>query len=266
MKWEPGHTSADVEDRRGSSGRRGMMIGGGSIGMAIVLWLISQALGIDVSGGGGGTSGQPSGQYQGSAEEQKEYDFLSFVLDDVQGVFEKLFAKEGKRYRHAKLDFFTEEIDTGCGRSSAAVGPFYCPPDEKAYIDLSFFQVLRDRLGAGGDFAQAYVLAHEIGHHVQKLRGLPARSDSVRTELQADCYAGVWAHYTEQEGLVQDGDIDEAVNAAAQIGDDRLSEMAGETPNPETFTHGTSEQRSRWFTTGYRSGQFDACDTFSSSI
>jgi hypothetical protein len=234
----------------------------------IVVALISQALGVDVSGlfgGGGGGGSSASSQGGGapvSAEEQQAYDFVNTVLDDVQDTFDRLFQRDGRRYERAKLVVFTEEIDTGCGHSSAAVGPFYCPPDRKAYIDLSFYRVLRDKLGAGGDFAEAYVLAHEIGHHVQNLLGIESK-DSVRIELQADCFAGVWAHSTKERNLLESGDIDEAVNAAAQIGDDRLEEMAGQEVNPETFTHGTSAQRARWFKRGLDRGTLDGCDTLS---
>jgi predicted metalloprotease len=240
-----------------------MAIGGGSAGVVLILALISQVLGVDVTGMfGGGSSQGASAPASDPARESEEYQFVNAVLDDVQTTFEDLFQKNGKRYRHAKLDVFTQEIDTGCGRSSAAVGPFYCPPDQKAYIDLSFFQVLRDQLGADGDFAEAYVLAHEIGHHVQNLMGIESR-DSVRVELQADCFAGVWGHSAKKRGMLENGDIDEALNAAAQIGDDRLQKMGGGDVNPETFTHGTSAQRSRWFKRGFDDGRFEACDTFS---
>ena len=201
--------------------------------------------------------------------------FISFVLDDIQDTFATMFRDQGKRYEAAKLVIFTDEVDTGCGLSSAAIGPFYCPPDHKAYIDLSFYRALRDRLGAPGDFAQAYVLAHEIGHHLQNLMGIDARVArevrkdkrkenplSVRQELQADCFAGVWAHSTGQRDLLDKGDIEESVNAAAQIGDDRLQKMAGQRVNPETWTHGSSAQRVKWFEVGYERGTFDACDTF----
>jgi predicted metalloprotease len=169
---------------------------------------------------------------------------------------------------------FTSAVDTGCGRSTAAIGPFYCPADEHAYIDLSFYRELRDRFGAPGDFAQAYVLAHEIGHHLQKLIGVEARAQSigrggnrndlsVRTELQADCFAGVWGNAARGKNLLEAGDLEQAITAATAIGDDRLQKQAGRTVNPETFTHGTSAQRVHWFRTGFDSGKFDACDTFS---
>ncbi len=296
MKWERGHQSRNVEDRRGSTGRgkTAAKVGGAGVVIAGLLAILGQALGVDLSGifggdssssSGSGTSSEPSTQ-SGSGAIPKDQDadrelveFVNFVIDDVQGTFAQVFAREGKpKYQPANLVLFTEEIDTGCGLSSSAIGPFYCPPDHKAYIDLSFYRVLRDRLGAGGDYAQAYVLAHEIGHHVQNLLGTdvkvrqqaqrdPERQNelSVRQELQADCYAGVWAHSTQQRKLLERGDIEESVNAAAQIGDDRLAESAGAKVNPETWTHGSSAQRVRWFEKGLEVGTLATCDTFNAS-
>jgi predicted metalloprotease len=194
-------------------------------------------------------------------------------MKDIQHVFETRFQAESKPYRHAKLVLFTSAIDTGCGRSSSAIGPFYCPADEHAYIDLSFYRELKQRFGAPGNFAQAYVLAHEIGHHLQKLLGVERRAHqlgrghgrndiSVRTELQADCFAGVWGHDARGEGLLEAGDVEQALTAATAIGDDRLQKQAGREVHPETFTHGTSAQRVRWFRTGFETGRFDACNTF----
>ena len=201
--------------------------------------------------------------------------FISFVLDDIQDTFATMFRDQGKRYEAAKLVIFTDEVDTGCGLSSAAIGPFYCPPDHKAYIDLSFYRALRDRLGAPGDFAQAYVLAHEIGHHVQNLLGDNRRIHeqqranpdqknalSIKLELQADCYAGVWAHSTKKRDLLDKGDIKEGLDAAAAIGDDRLQKGATGEVHPESWTHGSSEQRMRWFKKGLDLGTIAACDTF----
>ncbi len=267
MKYESGHVSENVEDRRGG-GRTGLAIGGGGAIVALVASVIGQVLGVDVSGlfGGGGGGGAPAAT---SPDDPQLVDFVNYLVDDIQGTYADLFAKAGKSYRPAKLVLFTDEIDTGCGRSSSAIGPFYCPPDEKAYIDLTFYALLKDKLGAGGDFAQAYVLAHEFGHHVQHLLGIDREHDtrdhaqSVRFELQADCFAGVWAHSTAERKLLESGDIDEATNAAAQIGDDRLEKRAGERVNPETFTHGTSAQRVKWFDRGFEQGTFAACDTWS---
>jgi predicted metalloprotease len=201
--------------------------------------------------------------------------FVSYVLDDIQATFAKMFKARGETYPEAKLVIFTDEVDTGCGTSSSAIGPFYCPPDNRAYIDLSFYKALRDKLGAPGDFAQAYVMAHEIGHHLQNVMGIDDKvrrqvmSDrdkenelSVLQELQADCFAGVWAKSTRERELLEKGDIEESVGAAASIGDDRLQKMAGQKVNPETWTHGSSAQRVKWFKVGLEKGTFEACDTF----
>jgi uncharacterized protein len=300
MKWTPGGQSDDIEDIRGQGsggggGGRGlaMPLTGGGIVVAIVLAVLSQVFGVNLTGGGGGdTSGgyssqspQPQQRRAGNQgprgaddPQQQEMQFISFVLDDVQKTFEQMFKERGLSYQHAHLVVFTDAVDTGCGESSAAVGPFYCPPDRKAYIDLSFYQELKDRFGAAGDFAEAYVLAHELGHHVQNLMGIDEkfrdqmernprkRSDlSVRMELQADCFAGVWGHSTDQRKLLEAGDVDEALGAAASIGDDRLQKMAGRKVNPETWTHGSSEERVRWFKRGFASGKFEDCDTFSAA-
>jgi len=276
MKWERGHRSEHVQDRRGQRRGRGIAIGGGSAVVVLIVALVGQALGVDVSGlFSGGSGGESSGPAAPpSAEEQELVDFVNFTMDDIQDGFAAKFRARGQTYQPADLVLFTDEIDTGCGRSSSAIGPFYCPPDRKAYIDLSFYRVLREKLGAGGDFAEAYVLAHEIGHHLQNLLGTDervqraARGDKARAnalsvlqELQADCYAGVWASTTKQR-ILENGDIEESINAAAQIGDDRLQKMAGRKVNPETWTHGSSEQRVRWFRTGFERGDLDACDTF----
>jgi predicted metalloprotease len=201
-----------------------------------------------------------------------EVHFVGFVLDDVQTTWSRLFAQEGRPYRHAKLVLYTDETRTGCGEGSAATGPFYCPADEQIYLDLGFFHELSGKLGARGQFAQAYVIAHEMGHHVQKLRGVGERgatrgatSGSVRLELQADCYAGIWAHSTGERNLLESGDIDSALGAAAAVGDDRLQRMATGTVSPESWTHGSSVERKRWFTKGYTSGKVEDCDTFGAS-
>jgi uncharacterized protein len=293
MKWTRGHQSEDIEDRRGQAPARGggaLKLGGGSAVVVVLVALVSQALGVDLSGllgGGGGGPSQSSGPSpsdQPSQAPRPENDpdrelveFIHFVIDDIQNAFAKQFAAEGKKYERAKLVIFTEAVDTGCGLSSSAIGPFYCPPDHRAYIDLSFYRELKSRFGAPGDFAQAYVLAHEIGHHLQNILGTDdrvraqQRSDrrrenelSVRMELQADCYAGVWAHSTSQRAILEKGDVEEALGAAAAIGDDRLQKGAGREVNPETWTHGSSEQRVRWFKKGMESGSLAACDTFAS--
>jgi uncharacterized protein len=292
MKWTRGHQSGDVEDRRGQPARGGgaLKIGGGSAIVVVLLAVVGQALGVDLSallgsGGGGPSSStspsstQPSQAPDPATDPDREMvEFIHFVIDDIQNAFAKSFAAEGTPYRRAKLVIFTEAVDTGCGLSSSAIGPFYCPPDERAYIDLSFYRELKSRFGAPGDFAQAYVLAHEIGHHLQNLLGTDdkvraqsardrgrANELSVRQELQADCYAGVWAHSTSQRQILERGDVEEALGAASAIGDDRLQKGAGVEVNPETWTHGSSEQRVRWFKKGMESGRLAACDTFAAS-
>jgi len=211
-----------------------------------------------------------------TAAENTEVQFVSFVLDDVQGTWEKLLPMQGgKQYRHAKLVLFRDSIDSACGQAESATGPFYCPDDEKVYLDLGFFDELRSRFGAPGEFAQAYVIAHEIGHHVQKILGIEGRvqrmrsSDpreanplSVRLELQADCLAGIWAMSTEQRKIVDQSDVAAALQAASAVGDDRLQKMATGHVSPENFTHGSSRERMQWFQNGLNSGQISACDTF----
>ncbi len=207
--------------------------------------------------------------------ENRQVDFVTFVLNDVQATWEKLLPDAGVSYRHTKLVLFTDLTSSGCGTAQTATGPFYCPADEKVYIDLGFFQELRDRFAAPGEFAQAYVIAHEIGHHVQKLlgteskvrrlqRGDPSQQNplSVRLELQADCYAGIWGHGTAERKLIDDADVSAGLQAAASVGDDRLQRMATGHVSPESFTHGSSAQRTQWFKRGLSSGEIGTCDTF----
>jgi predicted metalloprotease len=213
------------------------------------------------------------GPIESTPEEDERVQFVSFVLDDAQGTWAKLLPG---RYHPAKLVLFWERVQSGCGTAESAMGPFYCPLDEKAYIDLGFYEDLRSRFGAqGGDFAQAYVLAHELGHHVQHILGIDEqvrgaqgqRPDlqnqlSVRMELQADCFAGLWGHSTQQRNILESGDVDDALNAAAAIGDDRIQRRMGGGVQPESFTHGSSEQRVQWFRRGFDGGSIEACDTF----
>jgi predicted metalloprotease len=202
-------------------------------------------------------------------------EFVTFVLNDAQATWTKVFAARGGSYRHAKLVLFRDSFDSACGEAQSATGPFYCPGDEKVYIDLGFYNELRERFGAPGQFAEAYVLAHEIGHHVQNLLGIEekvqaarqsnpamARRFSQQLELQADCFAGVWAHSTQQRNLLEAGDLDSALSAAAVVGDDRLQKMSTGHVNPDTFTHGSSEQRRTWFEHGFDDGTIEACNTF----
>jgi len=275
VKWTPGTQNDDVVDQRGSRIGAAHLTGGG-LAAAVVVVLVARLFGVDVSGllGGGGRAPSSQSRPPAGADPDRELvDYVKFVMKDIQGTFEGLFQAEGKPYRHAKLYLFTDAIDTGCGRSSSAIGPFYCPADEHAYIDLSFYRELKQRFGAPGDFAQAYVLAHEIGHHLQKLMGIETKAEalgrghkrneiSVRTELQADCFAGVWGHAAAGRQLLEAGDLEEALTAATAIGDDRLQQQAGGEVNPETFTHGTSAERVRWFRRGFDAGGFAACDTF----
>jgi predicted metalloprotease len=201
--------------------------------------------------------------------------FVSFVLDDAQNTWKQVLPKYGTEYRDAKLVLFRDMVQSGCGRAQSATGPFYCPADQKVYIDLGFYDELKNRFGADGDFAQAYVLAHEIGHHVQNLLGVDskvramqrarpelANQLSTRLELQADCFAGVWGHSTDQRNILEAGDVDKAMNAAAAIGDDRLQKMAGRSVNPDSFTHGSSADRTMWFKKGFETGDVAACNTF----
>jgi predicted metalloprotease len=287
MRWTPGGSSADLEDERGSSGGGGSFggLGGGKLGIGgfIVVLLLSLVFHRNFFAllGGGAPASAPAGQQAApvneSPEEKNEVEFVKFVMNDVQDTWTKIFAQNGKAYRHAKLVLFRDSVPSGCGYAQTAMGPFYCPSDEKVYIDLAFYNELKNRFGASGDFAQAYVIAHEFGHHVQNLLGISgkveeaqqahsgeARPLSVKLELQADCLAGVWAHSTEQRKLLDAGDIDEALTAASAVGDDRIQKETTGRVNPETWTHGSAAQRSHWFKTGFDSGTVGSCDTFNS--
>jgi len=277
MKWTPGSVSEDVEDRRGGGG--GFRGGPVSIGVVLVLLVLSLLTGknfLSLVDSGAMPAGDASGDQAGapvqsSPEEEKQVQFVSFVLDDAQRTWQQLLPG----YRKAKLVLFRDATPTACGMGETASGPFYCPGDEKVYLDLGFFDELRTRFGASGDFAEAYVITHEIGHHVQRLRGIegqvrqlqqsrPSQANalSVRLELQADCYAGVWGHSTAQRNILEQGDVESALNAAASIGDDRIQRMSGRATHPESFTHGSSEERVTWFKRGLDSGDPNACDTF----
>ncbi|MGD0677443.1 MAG: neutral zinc metallopeptidase [Polyangiaceae bacterium] len=289
MRWDESHESPDVIDRRGEEPIRG---GGDGEGLLFLLpwlmrtpfgWLVIVVgvlfyLGRGLVGGGLDAPHAHGGDLpmSGAPVETPAVHFVSFVLDDVQASWQRQFAELGKPYRHAKLVLYTDATQTGCGFGEAATGPFYCPADERVYIDLGFFHALSAKLGARGQFAQAYVVAHEMGHHVQKLLGISQRVDSmrrtsgatgasVRLELQADCFAGIWAKSTAQRDLLEAGDIDSAVGAAAAVGDDRLQRMATGTVSPESWTHGSSTERVRWFRRGFDTGSIPACDTFSAS-
>lgn len=281
MKWDRNHNSPNVEDRRGQSVRAGAGGGliflvarlimskfgfGGLVVVGIGYVVATQFFGLDMSalmGGGTSRSGAATGPVNDEAKA-----FVASVFDGAQDLWTQQFRAAGQSYRPARLVLFTAAVRSGCGTASASTGPFYCPGDQKVYIDLSFYQQLRTSLGAPGDFAQAYVIAHEVGHHVQNLQGFlggskntGADSHSVRIELQADCYAGMWAHAADKENILDDGDLQEALNAAQAIGDDRLQRKSTGVVRPESFSHGTSEQRMRWFKKGLDSGDMKACDT-----
>jgi hypothetical protein len=289
MKWEGHETSRNVEDRRGqapASGRSprlggGKGIGLGSIAIALVAgWLFGinpmTVLGL-LSGGGAGAPAAQTVPAVGGEPTDREGLFVSTVLRDTERVWGQQFQAAGGRYQEPTLVLFRGATPTACGTGDSAMGPFYCPGDAKVYIDLEFFETLSSRLGAPGDFAQAYVVAHEVGHHLQNLMGITAKVDamrgrvsqaqmnalSVRVELQADCLAGVWAHHSQQgKGWLERGDIEEALRAAAQIGDDTLQRASQGRVVPETFTHGTAEQRMTWFKRGLDGGRIDGCNTF----
>jgi hypothetical protein len=289
MKWTPGGESQDIEDRRDEGGGGGGFQFGGlhiGIGGAIVLLILSFVFKTNLftllSGGSAGDAGPAAVRQPNPARDAAErplVEFVSFVLDDTQKTWTQLLPEQtGKSYRHAKLVLFRNYTQSGCGGAQSATGPFYCPEDEKVYIDLGFFDELNRRFGAPGQFAQAYVLAHELGHHVQKLLGIEGKVHqmqennsrqanplSVKLELQADCFAGVWAHSTQQRGLLEKGDVESALGAASAVGDDRLQKMASGHVVPESFTHGTSQQRVHWFNTGLNDGAVSACNTFGSA-
>jgi len=286
MRWTPGKISSNIEDRRGSSGgfgRAGMGLGGGVVLLVLSLvfghnFFNDVAPGDEGAGAGTGIEANAPPATETPQEHQRVL-FVSFVLDDVQSTWAKIFANNGEQYHDAKLVLFRNAVQSGCGVAQSAMGPFYCPVDQKVYIDLGFYDELINRFGAPGDFAQAYVLAHELGHHVQHLLGTDARvrqlqdarpdeanNLSVRVELQADCYAGVWANSTEQRKLLNEGDITEALTAASAVGDDRIQQQETGSIHPESFTHGTAAQRASWFKRGYTSGRPDACDTFAGAI
>lgn len=289
MKWEGNRESDNVEDRRddGGGGGGGFGFGGRSVGIGTIVialvggWIFGinplTILGL-LSGGGPPVQVQQQGPAHKPPADDRMAKFVSTVLADTEDVWTDIFTKAGGAYKKPRLVLFRGATQTACGQGQAAMGPFYCPGDQKVYIDLGFYETLRNRLGAPGDFAQAYVIAHEVGHHVQNLLGISGKMDqmrsrvskteynalSVRLELQADCFAGVWAHHAQNaRQILEQGDVEEAMNAAAKIGDDALQRAGGGAVVPESFTHGTSAQRQRWFDTGLKTGSVKSCDTFS---
>lgn len=279
MRWSSGGTSGDIEDRRGQGG--GFGFGGGGMRLGLGGMLILLILSVVFKKNfftllSTGPTGSPTAVTQrdpaADQREQPMVQFVSFVLDDTQNTWRQIL---GPDYRNAKLVLFRDAVQSACGTAQSATGPFYCPGDNRVYIDLSFYDELKQRFGAPGDFAQAYVLAHEIGHHVQNLLGIDdkvrraqqgdpgsANTLSVRMELQADCFAGIWGHSTQQRNILEAGDVEEALNAASAIGDDRLQRQSSGSVNPDSFTHGTSAQRSEWFRRGFESGKVESCNTF----
>jgi predicted metalloprotease len=275
MRWTPEGRSPNLEDRRSAGGGMGRGLG---IGGTVVVLALSLIFGRDLFTDLGvepasGVAAAPM-SVADSASEEKEVQFISFVLDDVQATWATILPKFGASFHPARLVLFRNSTDSGCGTAQSVMGPFYCPLDERVYLDLGFFEELKQRFGASGDFAQAYVLAHELGHHIQHLLGTDARVRqlqesnpseanqlSVRLELQADCYAGVWAHSTDQRRLLEQGDVDEALNAAAAVGDDRIQKTTTGRINVDSFTHGSAAQRSEWFKRGFQSGDPRSCST-----
>jgi predicted metalloprotease len=287
MRWDRGHQSPNLEDRRGMGGGSVNILGLGALlplfgrfgwrGILLIVGivLLTQYTGI-CSGGGGSERGVVTPAEKGEAGKDELSRFVGFVLDDAQSSWEDDFAEAGRQYQPARLVLFTGGVSSGCGSASSAVGPFYCPADERVYLDLSFYGDMERQLGASGDFAWAYVIAHEVGHHVQQELGTSGEVDrlrreqpgeanalSVRLELQADCYSGVWAHSIFAAGDLEKGDVQEAIRASAAVGDDRLQSRGGGQVNPDSFTHGSSEQRTEWFNRGRANGEPGDCDTFS---
>ncbi|MFN7121265.1 MAG: neutral zinc metallopeptidase [Hydrogenophaga sp.] len=287
MKWENNRESDQVEDRRSSPGRGlggggGRNIGLGTIAVALVAGWIFGINPMTILGALSGGDLSPAAQVettQGPAQAPTDDmgRFVASVLGGTEDVWGPMFQQAGSTYQKPRLVLFRGATPTACGTGQSAMGPFYCPGDQKVYIDLSFYDTLRNQLGAPGDFAQAYVIAHEVGHHVQNLLGITGKMDemrgkvsqrefnamSVRVELQADCFAGIWAHHNQKTGaILEPGDVEEAMNAAAAIGDDALQRKSQGQVVPDSFTHGTSEQRQRWFNSGLKTGTVQACDTF----
>jgi len=292
VRWRRRRISENIDVRRGRRGLGGgasvpMVAGGLGLPVLVVVLLV-----VLLNGGLGsgtsidaplddltGTSDSAETSLEGPQTNQELVNFLSFVLDDLQGFWGDTFQESGREYREAQLILFERATDSSCGGANAGVGPHYCPVDENVYLDVNFFRDLRERFGAPGDFALAYVVAHEIGHHVQQLigiservnaeqRGNPADTNdlSIKLELQADCLAGVWAFTTYERRLLESGDLEEGLNAAAAVGDDRIQLQSTGSIDPESWTHGSSEQRVRWFRTGFEQGDPNACDTFSAPV
>lgn len=283
MLWKGRRQSDNVEDARGGGGMSGKVIGGGigTLVIAVIIYFLGGDPSQVLQQAGNVSQEQTSNEpYQESAQEKEQREFVATILAETEDVWTKVFPEQlDKTYAEPKLRIFSGETQSGCGGASSSMGPFYCPADSRVYIDLSFYDDLQHKLNAPGDFTMAYVIAHEVGHHIQHLLGISDKVHemrsrlseteynklSVKLELQADFLAGVWAHYTQTKGIVEPGDIEEALNAANAIGDDRLQKQASGRVVPDAFTHGTSAQRMRWFKKGYETGDIDQGDTFNSS-
>ena len=277
MKWKRGAGRGDVEDMRGRGGvgGSGIPIGGVGGGAGLLLLILVVLLNGGLPGGGG-SGGAPLDPFPTVASPQAETgepqttdnqtEFVYFVTNDVQNTWEDIFKRAGEQYPRTTLRLFTDQVSTGCGVASSATGPFYCPPDSHVYLDMSFFRELKNHFGAAGDFAQAYVIAHEFGHHVQNALGIndrvKTREDGIKLELQADCLAGVWGHSAAQRKLLEPGDLEEGLGAAASVGDDRIQEKTQGRVDPESWTHGSAAERQKWFKVGFDRGDPAACDTF----
>lgn len=288
MRWEDGRRSDNLEDERDAETSGGSRFGGGGrigIGGIIIVLAVSFLTGqnplqlLGMIQGANPDTPQQTQPAAHTAESEQQKDFVSVVLASTEDTWGTLLPQYGRQYEQPKLVLFTGAVQSACGSAQSAMGPFYCPGDHKVYLDLDFFRELEGKLGAGGDFARAYVIGHEIGHHVQNLLGTSAKVSaaeqrssktnanklSVLLELQADCYAGVWAHHANQQrAMLESGDIEEAINAAAAVGDDRLQQSAGQAVSPESFTHGSSQARMHWFQIGIEQGDLNACNTFKS--
>lgn len=277
MKWQRGYQSSNVEDRRGAGGGRmpGGRLGIGGIVVLVILSLVFKRDFLSLAGGltGDSPAVTAGGDPVSTPAEDSTKQFVSYVLDDAQQTWAGIFSSSNAEYSDARLILFRDGVESACGYAQSATGPFYCPGDSQVYIDLGFYDELRDRFGAPGDFAQAYVLAHEIGHHVQRLLGTetqvreaqqrdPSRANSysVALELQADCYAGVWAHAAQSRGLLDVGDVEEGLGAASAVGDDRIQRMGGGYVNPDAFTHGSAADRAAWFNRGFSAGDPQQCE------
>jgi hypothetical protein len=286
MEWQDGGQSQDVEDRRGDSGGGGFNFGRGGVGIGafIVVAIISLISGRNYlpllfQGGGSPAATLSAPPAVSSPAEQRDMHLISYTLDDAQNSWQQTFTASNRQYRHAKLVLFRDQTNSACGTAQASTGPFYCPDDEKIYIDLGFWDELTQIGGSTSDFAKSYVITHELGHHIQKLLGIEQREQrlvdqdpseespaSVALELQADCFAGVWGHDTEQRSKISQQDITQALKSAAAVGDDHLQKMSGRAQSPESWTHGSSAQREQWFTTGMETGKVNACTTFNGKL